>query len=105
MAKDGGGKFFAGVIIGGIIGAAAALFFTAPEEDETLQPLREKGIEIKGKLEELEKKGKELLDEQVARVEEAVHEGKEAAEKKRGEMMAQFEEEKSREPEEVPNEA
>lgn len=101
MAKDGGG-FLAGVVIGGILGAALAFILTSSEDDETLQPLREKGIELKGKLEELEKKGKELLDEQVARVEEAVNEGKDAAQKKRDEMMAQFEAEKTRPPQEVP---
>ena len=41
------GDFFAGLIIGGFIGAAIALLLAPQRGEETLAQLREKGIELK----------------------------------------------------------
>ena len=112
--RDGGMEFFAGFVIGGLVGAAVALILAPQSGEETRAQLREKGIELKtraGELavearqraeelsEEARKKAEELsaetrkkIDEIIAdakvRVEEAIEEGRKAAIKKKEELMA-----------------
>lgn len=89
-----GGEFLAGLIIGGLVGAAVALLFAPQPGEETRTRLREKGIELQGRLAEVGERGKEVFQEQRVRLEEAIEEGKEAAEKKKKEILAQIEAEK-----------
>lgn len=89
-----GGEFLAGLIIGGLVGAAVALLFAPQPGEETRTRLREKGIELQERLTEVGERGKEVFQEQRVRLEEAIEEGKEAAEKKKEELLAQLEAEK-----------
>jgi len=112
--RDGGMEFFAGFVIGGLVGAAVALILAPQSGEETRAQIREKGIELKGRAEEVaiearqradelatetRKKAEELsaetrkkVDRIIAdarvRIEEAIEEGKKAATKKREELLA-----------------
>lgn len=112
--RDSGLEFFAGFVIGGLVGAAVALILAPQSGEETRAQLREKGIELKaraGKLavearqraeelsEEARQKAEELstetrrrIEEIIAdakvRIEEAIKEGKKAATKKKEELLA-----------------
>jgi gas vesicle protein len=92
------GDFVAGLVIGGLIGAATALLLAPRPGDETLAQLREKGIELKDRaadlsaeavkrVTDLEDKGRSALEEQKSRIQGAVEEGKVAAQRKRDEML------------------
>jgi len=92
------GDFAAGLVIGGLIGAAIALLLAPRPGDETLAQLREKGIELKDRaadlsaeavkrVSDLEDKGRSVLEEQKTRLQDAVEEGKTAAQRKRDEML------------------
>ena len=96
------GDFFAGLVIGGFIGAALALLLAPRPGDETLAQLREKGIELKERaadlsaeamkrVSDLEEKGKAVLDEQKERLQDAVKEGTEAAQKKKEDLLSDLE--------------
>ncbi|MBI4317793.1 MAG: YtxH domain-containing protein [Chloroflexi bacterium] len=97
MAEQGSG-FFAGFVIGSIVGAGLALIFAPRPGEETRKQLLEKTIELQGKAEgvttlartvadELLDTGKTVIDEQRARVQKAWEEGKEAAAQTAAEMM------------------
>lgn len=101
MANDNGsGWFVAGFIVGGLVGFAAGLLMAPQAGEETRAQLSEKGIELKGRAEELaeelREKGQVVLEEQKVRIEEALAEGKEAAAKKKEELVAKLEEERGK---------
>lgn len=94
------GSFLSGVIIGGLIGAAAALLMAPQSGEETRAVIREKGIELRDKAAEtaedartratevaqtVQQRGKEIYDEQRTRVERAIDAGKQAATRKKAE--------------------
>jgi gas vesicle protein len=96
--NDRSGDFLAGLVVGGFLGAAAALLLAPQRGDETIAQLREKGIELKERaadisaeamrrVNEMENKSKLAVEEQKGRLEEAVEEGKRAAEARREEML------------------
>ncbi|MBM4431006.1 MAG: hypothetical protein FJ026_11770 [Chloroflexi bacterium] len=102
--SKGGAEFLAGLIIGGLIGAAAAILLAPQPGDETRAQLREKGIELKErvielseearkKAEEWQEEGRAVLETQKARVEEAVEEGKKAAAQKKKELLDELDKE------------
>jgi len=57
MAKDDGGGFFMGFILGGLIGAGLALLFAPKSGEETREYLKEKALELKEKVPEVLKEG------------------------------------------------
>lgn len=76
------GDFFAGLIIGGLIGAGIALLFAPQSGEETRAFLKEKALELKEKAEhlpeaikretkELLQKGRTLLEEKKAELKES----------------------------------
>ena len=94
--------FFAGFIVGALVGAAAALLFAPQSGEQTRTMIRDKGVEIKEraddlslearrKAEELQDQAKEKADEYQSRVKQAVDEGKTAATRKKEELLAQIE--------------
>jgi len=89
MAKDNGGGFFAGFMLGGLIGAALALLFAPQPGQETQSMLREKGIELKGKLEEMSPEEAKSAIKQALK--EAIEEGKLAATRTKEEMLDKLE--------------
>jgi gas vesicle protein len=110
MARDNGDGFWAGFILGALVGAGAAFLFAPAPGEETRERLRERGIELRERAEvlsdearrraeELSERGRELLEERIARlealVEEAIVEGKKAAEETQQELRARLEAEKA----------
>lgn len=92
------GDFLAGFILGGLVGAAVALLLAPQPGEETRALLRERGIELKERADELsaeakklasglQERGKETLEGQVSRLKEAVEEGKATAEKTKEELL------------------
>ncbi len=100
MAKDSGGglEFVAGLFIGGMLGALLGLLLAPQSGEETRSQLSERGIELRDELQkragELQEKMPAFVEEQRGRVEEAIVKGKEAAAKKRQEILSQLEAEK-----------
>jgi len=110
-----GVDFFAGFVVGALVGAAAALLLAPQSGEDTRILIRDKGVEIKGRADELSadarKRAEELqtqakekaqtLSTQAkekagglqSRVKEAVEEGKTAAAKKKEELLSQLKQE------------
>ena len=96
------GDFVAGFFIGALVGAALALIFAPASGEEVRSQLRDKSIELRGRVEELggeagkraeeiRARGQTLLEEQKTRFQEAIEEGKRAAARKKEELLAQLE--------------
>lgn len=94
--------FFAGFVVGALVGAAAALLFAPQSGEQTRTMIRDKGIEIKDraddlslearrKAEELQSQAREMAGDYQTRVKQAVDEGKTAATRKKEELLAQIE--------------
>jgi gas vesicle protein len=123
--KSCSGDFFAGFMVGALLGAAAALLFAPQTGEQTRTLIRERGIELKGQADELSveaRKRAEVLQEQAreragglsgqakerarnlqSRVQQAVEEGKAAATTKKEELLSRLDEQPA--PDEVPDEA
>src|SRR4030042_3172605 len=103
---SGSGEFVAGFLVGALAGAAMALLFAPVTGEEMRGQLREKGIELKSRAEDLSQeaskraedlraRGEGLLQEQRSRLQEAIDEGKQAAARKGEELLAQLNEARS----------
>ncbi len=93
MAKDnlGGLEFLAGFVVGGVVGAVVGILLAPQSGEETRGRIAERGIEIR---DGLQQKVPALIDEQRERIDEAIQRGKEAAAKKRQEILAQLDAQK-----------
>ncbi len=100
-SQESGSGFISGFLLGGLVGAALALVLTPRSGEETRDTLRDKGIELKIKAEEVAARAREEADEllarskatfgeQKARVQEAIEEGREAAAQKRSELLSKY---------------
>ena len=100
-SEERGSGFAAGLLLGGLIGAAVAFFLNPREGEESMGSLADRGIELKVRAEEvairareeadtLITKGKIVLEGQKHRVQDALDEGKEAAAIKKEELMAKY---------------
>ena len=88
--KTSSGDFFAGFVVGALVGAAAALLL-APQSGEEIRTLiRDKGIELKDQAEELQSQAIDRADELQTRVKEAVEQGKTAATGRKEDLLAQI---------------
>ena len=103
-SESRGGDFIAGLILGGLIGAAVGLLLAPQTGEETQAQLREKGIELKERVAELSEEARKkaeqwqeeahaVVEEQKAHLGEAIEEGKRAATKKKRELVEQLEKE------------
>ncbi|MGD8463156.1 MAG: YtxH domain-containing protein [Anaerolineae bacterium] len=101
--KNSGVDFLAGFFVGALVGAAAALLLAPQSGEETRTIIRERGIELKDRAddlsleakkraEELQAQAKTKADELQARVQDAVEEGKIAASSQKEELLASLEE-------------
>lgn len=101
MSKDdSSGGFLLGFVLGALSGAAVALLYAPKSGDEMREELKEKSYELKDRaqemgvdverLEELKERGQTALQQQRARLQEAVEEGRVAAERRKEELLAQF---------------
>ncbi len=89
MSRDSGfGDFLAGFLLGGLVGAAVALLFAPQSGEETVSMIREKGIELKDRVGEIRPEDAKKAIKQA--FDEAISEGRQAAERAREEMMARF---------------
>ena len=99
-----GAEFLAGLLIGGLVGAAAALLLAPQPGERIREELREKGIELKERVmelseearkmaEELQTESRTIVEEQKVRVGEAIQEGKKAAAKKKKDLLEELEKE------------
>lgn len=102
MSNESGSDFFAGFIVGAFVGAAMALLFAPSSGEEVRSQIKAKSIELKDRAEDLSteasKKAEELmtksqtvLEQQKSRFQEAIEEGKQAAARKKEELLAQLE--------------
>ncbi|MCL4535140.1 MAG: YtxH domain-containing protein [Bacteroidetes bacterium] len=100
-SQEGGAGFVTGFLLGGLVGAAAALLLTPRSGEEARDTLVDRGIVLKVKAEEVAAKareeadeilsrGKTVLEDQRARLKEAVEEGKGAAAEKKAELLAKY---------------
>lgn len=98
---DGSGEFVAGFIVGALAGAAIALLFAPVTGDEMRSQLRERGIELKDRAGDLtleaskraevvRARGESLLREQRTRFQEGLDEGKQAASRKKEDLLSQL---------------
>jgi gas vesicle protein len=94
------GDFVAGFMVGALVGAAAALLFAPMSGEETRGMIREKGVELgqrademsveaRKKAEELQVQAKERAGALQERVKVAVDEGKATAVRTKEELLAQ----------------
>jgi gas vesicle protein len=112
--RDSGLEFFAGFVIGGLVGAAVALIMAPQSGEETRAQIRERSIELRDRAGELavetrqraeelsveahkraedlsaetRKRVEEIIADARVRLEEAIEEGKKAAAKKKDELLA-----------------
>jgi gas vesicle protein len=104
--SDGFGAFFAGFVIGGMIGAATALLLAPQSGEQTRSQIQERGIEIQAKAQETlvearkraddliaeaQEKSRVILEEQKTRLGTALEEGKRAIAEKTGTTSAVLE--------------
>ena len=99
--RDGGWEFIAGFLIGAIAGGVAALLLAPQSGEDTRKLLQQRGIELKDRAVDLtaqarqqagqlQEQGRIALEEQKAKLQHAVEEGKAAATKKRGELLGKL---------------
>jgi gas vesicle protein len=102
MEKSYGGEFMAGFLVGALVGAAAALLLAPQSGEETRTIIKEKGVELghraedlqlqaKSKAADLGAQAKQGADSLQTKVKQAVEEGKSAAVKKREDLLTQVE--------------
>jgi gas vesicle protein len=90
MAKDNGGGFMAGFVLGGLIGAALAILFAPQPGEQTVSMIREKGNELKQRFGDM---SPEEVKETVKKsVREAIEEGRLAATRTKEEMLSRLDE-------------
>jgi gas vesicle protein len=104
--KTYGGEFLAGFFVGALAGAAAALLLAPQSGEQTRVLIREKGIELQNRADELGSEARKRADEiQVqakgkadelqTKVKQAVEEGKAAAAEKQKEMLSELQQEQT----------
>jgi gas vesicle protein len=98
---DGSGDFVAGFLFGAFVGATLALLFAPAKGEELREQIREKSIELKDRADELTAEARReaealrvrsqsVLEEQKTRFQEAIDEGREAAARRKEELLAQL---------------
>jgi gas vesicle protein len=68
--RSGGAEFFAGLVIGGLVGATLALLLAPQSGEETRAQIRDKGLEFKGRAEEGILEARQVLDKQISVLQE-----------------------------------
>jgi gas vesicle protein len=101
--KSEGVDFLAGFFIGALVGAAVALLFAPQSGEETRILIRDKGIELRERADELgdearkraeefQSQAKHKAEELQTKVKDAVEEGKSVASERKGELLTSVDE-------------
>ena len=91
------GTFLAGLVLGGLVGAAIAMLLAPASGPETRRQIKEKGLELKSqaelqvddarkRAEELQERGRVVLEEQKARLNQAIEDAKKGAAQVKSDM-------------------
>jgi gas vesicle protein len=106
---SGGWEFVAGLfvggLVGGLLGAAAAILLAPQSGEDTRALLKEKGLELKDRAGDLSfdvreranvvrERARVAMEERVAQMQDAIQAGKETAERTKEELLAKLEEAK-----------
>jgi gas vesicle protein len=70
--SSGGAEFFAGLVIGGLVGAALALLLAPQSGEETRAQIRDKSLEYKDRAEEGVLAAREQAQKQIATLQDQV---------------------------------
>jgi gas vesicle protein len=70
--NSGGAEFFAGLVIGGLVGAALALLWAPQSGEETRAQIRDKSLEFKDRAEEGVLEARQRAQAQIAQLQEQV---------------------------------
>lgn len=71
-SRSSGGEFFAGLIIGGLVGAAVAVLLAPQSGEETRAQLRDKSLEFKDRAEEGVLEARQQAQKQLASLQDQV---------------------------------
>jgi gas vesicle protein len=88
--KTCGPDFFAGFLVGALIGAAAALLFAPQSGEETRTLIRDKGIELREQADDLSVEARRRAERLQEQMKQAVDEGKNAAATKKEDLLSQL---------------
>jgi gas vesicle protein len=113
--KSYGAEFFAGFIVGGLVGAAVAMLFAPQSGEETRALIRDKGIEIQERSVEMSDEARRRAKEYEAQAREkagawqgsvktAIDQGKAAAGRQKEELIVRVQEDALTTEEELPAE-
>jgi gas vesicle protein len=83
------GDFLAGLLVGALVGAAAALLLAPQSGEQTRTLLYDKGVELGQKADDLGVEARQRAGEFQVRMKQAVDEGKATATQKKEELLAQ----------------
>ncbi|RME70539.1 MAG: YtxH domain-containing protein, partial [Chloroflexi bacterium] len=70
--SSGGAEFFAGLVIGGLVGAALALLLAPQSGEETRAQLRDRSLEYKDRAEESILEARQKAEQQIAALQDQV---------------------------------
>lgn len=83
------GDFLAGLFVGALVGAAAALLLAPQSGEETRTLIYDKGIELGHKADELGEEARHRAEEFQVKMKQAVDEGKATATQRKEELLSQ----------------
>jgi gas vesicle protein len=83
------GDFLAGLFVGALVGAAAALLLAPQSGEETRTLIHDKGIELGQRADELGVEARERAEELQVKMKQAVDEGKATASQRKEELLSQ----------------
>jgi gas vesicle protein len=70
--NNGGAEFFAGLVIGGLVGAALALLLAPQSGEETRAQIRDKSLEFKDRAEEGVLEARHIAEKRIATLQDQV---------------------------------
>jgi gas vesicle protein len=70
--RNGGAEFFAGLVIGGLVGATLALLLAPQSGEETRAQIRDKSLDLKSRAEEGYLEARQIAEKQMASLQEQV---------------------------------
>lgn len=83
------GDFLAGLLVGALVGAAAALLLAPQSGEETRTLIHDKGVELGHRADELGAEARQRAEEMQVRMKQAVEEGRATATQKKEDLLSQ----------------